>query len=91
MEYVTHIERRGIKKGVQQGLEIGILQHSQEALVDVLDARFEKIPGTLIKTIQAIKDKSLLSRLHREAIFVESLQVFEKQVKNSMANVRIRI
>ncbi len=87
MEYVTHIERRGIQKG----LEIGILQHSQEALVDVLDARFEKIPGTLIKTIQAIKDKSLLSRLHREAIFVESLQVFEKQVKNSMANVRIRI
>jgi hypothetical protein len=87
VEYVTHIERRGIQKG----LEIGILQHSQEALVDVLDARFEKIPGTLIKTIQAIKDKSLLSRLLREAIFVESLQVFEKQVKNSMINVRIRI
>jgi len=73
VQYVTSIERRGLKRGLQQG----ILQHAQVAVIENLKARFEVVPESLVKMIQAIEDQSLLSKLHREAIFVSSLEGFE--------------
>jgi hypothetical protein len=78
VEYVTSIERRGIEKGLQQGLQQGI----QLSVVDILGARFENVPNTLVKTIQAIDDKSFLSQLLKKAILVDSIELFEKQLKS---------
>ncbi|MEN8215462.1 MAG: hypothetical protein ABFS56_03610 [Pseudomonadota bacterium] len=69
MEYVTSIERRGI------------LQRSREWVVESLDVRFNRVPETLVKKIQSLDDTELLSKLHRQAILVDSIEAFEKLVK----------
>ncbi|TGO02590.1 hypothetical protein PN36_22440 [Candidatus Thiomargarita nelsonii] len=69
VEYVTSIERRGI------------LQRSREDVIENLDVRFNHVPETVVKKIQSIHDTSLLTKLHREAILVESIEAFEKRLK----------
>jgi len=69
VEYVTSIERRGI------------LQRSREYVVESLDVRFNHVPETVVKKIQSIDDSSLLTKLLREAILVESIEAFEKRLK----------
>jgi len=54
MDYVTTWERKGIEKG--------ILQKSRESVTVLLDTRFQQVPKTLVQTIQAIDDTSLLSK-----------------------------
>ena len=54
MDYVTTWERKGIEKG--------ILQKSRENVTVLLDTRFQQVPKTLVQTIQAIDDTSLLSK-----------------------------
>lgn len=74
--YVTTWERKGIQKG--------ILQKSREDVADILDTRFQRVPQTLVQTIQSIDDTELLSRLFKEAILVESLEKFEKIIANTV-------
>jgi hypothetical protein len=73
MDYVTTWERNGIEKG--------ILQNSRQNVADILDTRFQQVPKTLVETIQAVDDTSLLSKLFKEAILVESLENFEQRIK----------
>jgi flagellar biosynthesis/type III secretory pathway protein FliH len=73
MRYVTSFEQHGIQKGLEQGL----LQQAQEAVVKVLQVRFTKLPKRLVKQIQQIKDRDQLSQLLEQAVLVNSLQEFE--------------
>jgi hypothetical protein len=66
MPYITSIER------------LGMLQQSQQYVVEVLRVRFQEVHESLEKAIQAISDSALLSKLHKDAILVESLEAFEK-------------
>ena len=70
MQYVTSIERIGIKKGT--------LETAREAVIDVLIARFEAVPTPLISKIKKIKDTSTLKMLHKNAIFVGSVNEFNE-------------
>jgi len=90
MPYVTSIERMGIikgrkegrKEGIEEGIEKGIekgkLKIAREAVIDVLEARFEAVPKTMISKIKKIKDTSILKILLKNAIFVGSLQEFKE-------------
>jgi hypothetical protein len=78
--YVTTWERKGIEKGFQKG----ILQKSHEDVADILDTRFQRVPQTLVQTIQSIEDTALLSKLHREAVLVESIEKFEQLVEDTV-------
>jgi hypothetical protein len=69
VRYVTSFER------------LAILQQSRQDVTEVLNVRFQQVPNTLVERIQAINDSSLLSKLLKEAVLVESLERFEKQVK----------
>ena len=80
MGYVTTWERKGIEKGIEKG----ILQKSHEDVADILDTRFQRVPQTLVQTIQSIEDTALLSKLHREAILVESIEKFEQLIENTV-------
>ncbi|BAP58141.1 hypothetical protein THII_3844 [Thioploca ingrica] len=73
MRYVTSIERHGIQKGLEQGL----LQQAQEAVVKVLQVRFTQLPKQLIEQLQQVKDRDQLSQLLEQAVLVNSLQEFE--------------
>jgi hypothetical protein len=77
MDYVTTWERKGIEKGIQQG----ILQKSRENVTVLLDARFQQVPKTLEQAIQAIDDAELLSELFKKALWVDSLESFEQRIK----------
>jgi hypothetical protein len=80
MQYVTHIERRGIQQGLQQGLEQGLLQKSREDVTDVLKVRFHRVPKALIDQINALSDTLRLSALLKEAATSDSLVAFEKRL-----------
>ena len=74
MEYVTSVERIGIKKGIQQG----ILQSTREAVIDILEVRFEVVSGSIVKTINGIDDPSVLKMLFKKGATVGSLPEFKQ-------------
>ena len=53
-------------------------------MTDILDTRFQRVPQTLVQTIQSIDDTALLSKLHREAVLVESIEKFERLIENTL-------
>jgi len=72
--------QQGIGQGISQGLQLGLLQKSREDIREILALRFEHVPVLLISKIEAINDTSLLSKLHKEAVLVDSLETFEKLI-----------
>jgi len=80
VRYVTSIEKRGIEKGLLQGVQQGKLRNLQENVVAILHVRFKRVPQTLAKQIQTINDADLLSQLLKEAVVVKSLSHFKQQI-----------
>ena len=80
VEYITSVERIGIKKGMQkgmqQGMQQGILQSAREAVMDILELRFGVVPESMLKRLNEIHDPSILKMLHRKAVKVDSLEGF---------------
>ena len=74
MPYVTSIERIGHKEGHQEG--------RRQALLDILEVRFDRLPETLIEAIKSLKDTLLLSDWLKKAVLVESLDKFEQLLKD---------
>lgn len=68
---------QGREQGLKQGLTQGTLQTGREAVLDILEIRFEHIPATLAEQIQALDDPAFLKHLHRQALQVDSLEAFE--------------
>ena len=73
MPYVTHIERRGIERGLEQGLQTSVL--------DNLETRFGTVSEPLAGRIRKIGDTELLRKLHRRAILVASPLEFEQELE----------
>lgn len=84
MQYVTSVERRGMEKGRQEGIQIGLLRKSHEAVVKVLRLRFKRVPKTLVESLQTIEDTSRLSKFLEQAVLVESLDEFKQLVNKSV-------
>ncbi len=70
----------------QEGLQQGILQTAREAVLDVLEIRFEVVPSELIEVVNRIEDTPLLKRLHREAIAIPSIEEFQQLLQQIPAN-----
>ncbi len=81
MEYITSVERIGIKKGIQQG----ILQKAREDVVEILEVHFDVVPGSIVKTINGIDDPSVLKMLHKKAATVDSLEGFKRVMERAMS------
>ncbi len=81
MPYITTAERIGIEKGIEKGIQQGI----QDAVVEVLETRFEAIPGSLVKRIKSVEEAKVLSSLHRKAILVNNLEEFEQVMNEILA------
>ncbi len=72
MQYVTSVERIGIKKGLQQGT----LETSREAVIEILKARFKRVPRSIVTVVNGIEELPRLKKLLRKAATVESLDEF---------------
>ncbi|MCP4405650.1 MAG: Rpn family recombination-promoting nuclease/putative transposase [bacterium] len=75
---------KGIEKGLEAGMQRGILQNAREDLFDVLEIRFLAVPQTLVKTIERVQETPILKILHRKAVQAESLEVFERFLREML-------
>ncbi len=62
----------------QEGMQQGILQSAREAVIDILEARFEVVPEAIVKRLNEIYEPSLLKIFRRKAVKVMSLEEFEQ-------------
>ncbi len=71
----------------EEGMQQGILQSAREAVIDILDARFEVVPGSIVKTINGIDEPSVLKMLLKKGATVGSLpefkQIMERVISSS--------
>ena len=74
MPYITSVERIGIQKGVQQGIQL--------LIIETLDERFGDIPSAISDDIRQIEDHSQLRTLHRQALRSKSIEDFRQQLRN---------
>ncbi len=65
------------QEALEQGLEQGMLQNGREAVLEILEIRFERVPVPLTEQIRTLDDVAVLKRLHRQALQVDSLEAFE--------------
>ncbi len=76
IEYVTSVERIGIKKGMQQGMLI----NAQDMLIEVLTERFGRVSDELSEQIKRINSRERLKDILRQALRVKSFEEFGKKV-----------
>jgi len=67
----------GRQEGRQEGLEKGILQTAREAIIDVLDTRFDHVPESVRERVSAIGSETTLRELLRRAVRTPSLEEFQ--------------
>ena len=73
-------KRAGREEGVKEGQEEGKLSEARSAVLDVLDAKFDRAAETVAETIKGLNDLALLRALHRGAVTAPSLDDFRKQL-----------
>jgi predicted transposase/invertase (TIGR01784 family) len=76
---------QGLEQGLERGLTQGIIQNGREAVLEILEIRFERVPAPLTEQVQALDDPAFLKRLHRQALQVDSLEAFEALLEKSPA------
>jgi len=74
MPLLSHMEIRGMQRGIKQGT----LQNARESVLEVLTVRFEVVPQEVIEAINEIEDASVLKQLWREAIAISSMVEFQQ-------------
>ena len=69
-------EKYFFAEGKEEGREEGRLDQARQAVIHVLEARFDFIPNTLSFRISGVTDISILESLHKKAVKVDSLDNF---------------
>ena len=64
--------------GISEGIQLGKVQEAREAVLEILDLRFEVVPHSLMKKIEGIENLSVLKSLHKKAILVDSIEQFKE-------------
>ncbi|GIW72692.1 MAG: hypothetical protein KatS3mg102_2234 [Planctomycetota bacterium] len=83
VRYISSIERVGIRKGREEGLQAGRLLALREAIVRCLEARFGPQARERTSQLERIQDAGTLERLVGEAATVASLEAFEELLRGS--------
>lgn len=81
MPYITSIEQIGIEKGIQQGIQQGLLQKAREDVIGILETRFAEAPRAIVAAINDIDNLSILNRLLKKTITVNSLEEFSEALE----------
>ena len=64
------------EKGMQQGMQQGIIQKAKEDVIDALELRFGEISPEIIDKINQTNDPAKLKELHRKAIQIKEIDSF---------------
>ncbi|MGD2183446.1 hypothetical protein [Lusitaniella coriacea] len=85
MPYITSVERFGIEKGRQEGLQEGQITQRQEDILRILEVRFEEIPGEIRELVGKIKELEVLGTLLVQSVTAQSLEAFESTASQYIA------
>ena len=66
----------GLQQGLEQGLQQGREERLREDVLGVLEVRFKMVPADVEKQVDRIQGRKTLEGLFRNAVLVESLDVF---------------
>ena len=69
---------------IEQGMQQGRLQSTREDIFEVLEARFEVAPQSIVKRIEEIEELSLLRILLKKSAVVDSLDQFKEVLAKLM-------
>jgi len=83
MPYITSIERLGIERGIEQGIELESLRSKKESIIEVLEIRFAEVPSELIAVLNGIKDFEFLKQLHKRAVTVASVEELQQLISQN--------
>jgi len=76
--------QKGRQEGRQEGLQAGrqeaSLQTAQDDIIEILEARFARVPVTAKKEVRAVTDRQGLRALLREAATSTSLKEFRQRL-----------
>jgi flagellar biosynthesis/type III secretory pathway protein FliH len=70
--------KEGVEKGVKEGQEEGKLTEARSAVLDVLDAKFDRAADTVAEHIKRIDNLALLRRLRKSAATAPTLDDFRR-------------
>jgi predicted transposase YdaD len=76
MSLAEQFRQEGIRKGRQEGL----IFSQQQAILEALEIRFQRIPEGLREEIESISDFKKLAHLHRAAIISTDLESFAAEL-----------
>lgn len=79
MSFMTIVEKKGIEKGIIQG--------RQDAILILLNAKFQKPGKNVTEMIRKIQSFEVLDRLLEQANFSASLQEFTELLKKEVKNL----
>ena len=78
---IQYFKQEGIEEGIEQGIEQGERRSTIEAILEVLEIRFDLSESHPLSTrIAAIDDLQHLKQLHRAAIQVPNLEAFQRML-----------
>jgi flagellar biosynthesis/type III secretory pathway protein FliH len=79
----TEGRREGRTEGRREGIEEGQLRAIRGDVLEILQARFSRVPAGLKDALKAIKDRKRLRLLLRQAATVPNLKEFERRITNA--------
>ena len=82
-EGLTQGRREGRTEGRREGIEEGQLKAIKADVLEILQARFKRIPAGLRDGLKTIKDRRRLRRLLRQTATAPNLKEFERRLAES--------
>ena len=79
--YITTAERIGIKKGIEIGIQQGLVMEAQEMVIELLEERFGRVKKSVIEKIKGIQSRELLKILFKIGLRVNSFEEFERKLE----------
>lgn len=76
MPHITLFEELSREEGLQEGLQKGLQKGLQESILEILEARFNDVPGDVREQILACTDMAQLKQLLRKASKVSGIAEF---------------
>jgi len=71
-----------IEEGMEKGMELGVIKTKQEALIRLLNIRFDTISREITKKIKSIRKVERLDMLFDQAVKASELREIESELMN---------
>ncbi len=73
---ISFAERKGREEGLEEGLEKGREQQQRASVLEIIEARFESVPGDLRARLKKVRDPEKLRALIRKSATAPTLTEF---------------